>query len=166
MFIMNLEAVIIFLVAIGIGSMLIYFFLLPNFTNKHLRLLERFGTDLFPLDYKVQRKGFNKSKFGYTLLFRKNENDFFSINLNPGSSDFSVVSKEFNVEHFNFNERRSLYFGGNDIGISRISIQLINNYGILEITHSSLDSPPMSKNELLDLMKNSNIAIIEDQVNS
>jgi hypothetical protein len=147
------------------GGLMFLFFYLPKIGNKQLRLFKIFCSHLVPNEYKPQQKHFTKSKFGYTLKYKKNDYDFFILSYNPGWTDFSLVSKEFNVEHIEFEDRNALYFGGDDIGVSRISIQLLNNHGIFEMTHSASQSSPLTKDKLFDLLKKANITSLEGKDN-
>lgn len=102
-----------------------------------------------------------KSKFGYTLKFKKTDRDYLILAFNPGLSDFSIVSKDFEVERFKFEERNALLSGSEDMGISRISLQLLGGSGIFEITHLCRQSAPMSKDQLLKLVNKKNIIELE-----
>jgi len=58
-------------------------------------------------------------------------------------------------------KRDALLSGSEDMGISRISIQLLGGSGIFEITHLCRQSPPMSKDQLLKLVNKKNIIELE-----
>ena len=129
--------------------------------DKQFKLFKKLGSEAVPSKY--HRDLFAKSKFGYTLKFKKAEKDYLILALNIGWSDFSLVSKEFEVERFKLYERNALFSGSEDMGISRISIQLMRGSGIFEITHTCTHLAPMSKDQLIKLLDKINIVKLEGE---
>jgi len=127
--------------------------------DKQFKLFKKLCSEAVLSEY--YRDSVAKSKFGYRLKFKKTDRDYLILAFNPGLSDFSIVSKEFKVERFKLDERDALLSGSEDMGISRISIQLLGGSGIFEITHLCRQSPPMSKDQLLKLINKTNIIELE-----
>ena len=129
--------------------------------DKEFKLFKKLCSEAVPSDYHRDR--FAKTKFGYTLKFKKAERDYLIIAFNIGWSDFSLVSKEFEVEQFKLDERKALFSGSEDMGISRISIKLWHGSGIIEITHACLQLAPMSKDQLSKILSKINIIELEGE---
>jgi len=139
----------------------LFLFRSKSWGDKQFKLFKKLCSEAVPSEY--HRDHFAKSKFGYTLKFKKTEKDNLILAFNPGWTDFSIVSKDFEVERFKFDERDALLSGSEDMGISRISIQLLSGSGIFEITHSCLQSAPMSKDQLIKLLNKIKIIELEGE---
>lgn len=137
----------------------LFLFRSKSWGDKQFKLFKKLCSEAVPSEYHRDR--FAKSKFGYTLKFKKTEKDYLILAFNPGWTDFSIVSKDFEVERFKFEERNALLSGSEDMGISRISLQLLGGSGIFEITHLCRQSAPMSKDQLLKLVNKKNIIELE-----
>ena len=137
----------------------LFLFRSKSWGDKQFKLFKKLCSEAVPSEY--HRDHFAKSKFGYTLKFKKTDKDYLILAFNPGWSDFSIVSKDFEVERFKLDERDALLSGSEDMGMSRISIQLLSGSGIFEITHSCMKSAPMSKDQLLKLLNKINIIQLE-----
>ena len=150
---------VLVLIVLGIIASLLFF--RKTRSNKEFNLFKKLCSEAVPSEYN--RDHFAKSKFGYTLKFKKAEGDHIILAFNIGWSDFSLVSKEFEVEQFRLDERKALFSGSEDMGVSRISIKLWRGSGILEITHASMQSALMSKDQLIGLIKKININELEGE---
>ncbi len=139
----------------------LFLFRSKSWGDKQFKLFKKLCSEAVPSEY--HRDHFAKSKFGYTLKFKKTEKDNLILAFNPGWTDFSIVSKDFEVERFKLDERDALLSGSEDMGISRISIKLWREVGILEITHACMQLAPMSKDQLVDILNKINIAELEGE---
>ncbi|MCZ6899519.1 MAG: hypothetical protein O7F74_04705 [Bacteroidetes bacterium] len=137
----------------------LFLFRSKSWGDKQFKLFKKLCSEVVPTEYHRDR--FAKSKYGYTLKFKKTDKDYLILAFNPGWSDFSIVSKDFEVERFKLDDRDALLSGSEDMGISRISIQLLGGSGIFEITHLCRQSAPMSKDQLLTLLNKINIIELE-----
>ena len=136
-------------------------FLIRTLGDRQFKLFKKLGSEAVPSEYHHDH--FAKSKYGYTLKFKKTEKDHLILAFNLGWSDFSLVSKEFEVERFKLDERNALFSGSEDMGISRISIKLLHGSGIFEITHTCTQLAPMSKDQLIKLLDKINIVKLEGE---
>jgi len=152
---------IILLVLIVLGMMVSLFFFRKSRGDKEFKLFKKLCSEAVPSEYHPDR--LDKTKFGYTLKFKKAERDHLILAFNIGWKDFSLVSKEFEVEQFRLDERNALLSGSEDMGISRISIKLWREVGVLEITHACMQLAPMSKDQLVDILNKINIAELEGE---
>ena len=130
-----------------------------TWSDKRFRLLKKLCSDAIPSEYN---KGhFAKSKFGYTLKFKNTEKDYLVLTSYLGRSDFSIVTKEFGSEQFMLDERIAVLSEKEDMGFSKISIQLRDGSGIFEITHVCIQVAPMSKDQFIKLLKKINLVELE-----
>jgi len=139
----------------------LFLFRSKSWGDKQFKLFKKLCSEAVLSEYHRDR--FAKSKFGYTLKFKKTDTDYLILAFNPGWSDFSIVSKDFAVERFKLDDRDALLSGSEDMGISRISVQLLGASGIFEITHSCVKGNPMSKDQLIKLLNKIRIIELEGE---
>ncbi len=149
------------LLVLLVVAIIVAIIIFRTLSDKQFKLFKKLCSEAVPSEY--HRDLFAKSKFGYTLKFKKAEKDYLILAFNIGWSDFSLVSKEFEVERFKLYERNALFSGSEDMGISRISIQLMRGSGIFEITHTCTQLAPMSKDQLIKLLDKINIVKLEGE---
>jgi len=158
---MEIQVVTILLVLIVLGIVVSLFAFRKTRGNKEFKLFKKLCSEAVPSEYRPDH--FAKTKFGYTLKFKKAEKDHLILAFNIGWKDFSLVSKDFEVERFKLDERNALLSGSGDMGISRVSIKLWREVGILEITHACTQSTPMSKDKLVEVLNKINIIELEGE---